>query len=591
MPLLARYISHLALLFVLMPAATLHARLQPGQVVVLANRNSADSLAVARHYAMQRGLTQQQIISLDVPLSETISRSDYESRIVLPLRAALQRTALDTKARALVVTYDLPLRVGAPILTSDESRSLSDAGSHVRAARDLLAKLESSLPKIAVTDSVPPPPSLHASGESPVAAQRAAQDFARIGQAIQSAIHRVQAQAGHAEFSRWEEDLTRLIVQYAGRGAFLPARRDQQEPLDVAVLRQQVEEGERILRMLMTQPRSRQRHELYLWVQQLFGLQGVLALAAAEVDALNSDQADASLDSELSLLWWDRSDYAVAWRTPNPVYIDAPKTAPGGSDPLPLLMVSRIDAPSPLLSMQLVDRAMEAERQGLAGTVYLDARGLAQIDTYGRYDESLGEVAKLLRGQGTLRVRLDNREQRFSEPGEAPDVALYIGWYRLRAYEDAFVFRPGAIGYHMASAEAVSIRADGERGWCRNALLRGITVTLGSVAEPYLDAFPEPAQWIRLLASGRYSLIESYYLANRYVSWRMTLFGDPLYNPWQGRSIRLGKADEDLPIPPADRPIGDPVAMRGALRQKQDALRVRLDQILGEVARHAQPGP
>jgi len=43
-------------------------------------------------------------------------------------------------------------------------------------------------------------------------------------------------------------------------------------------------------------------------------------------------------------------------------------------------------------------------------------------------------------------------------------VALYVGWYRLRHYEDAFAFNLGAIGYHIASGEAVSIHNPQEKG-------------------------------------------------------------------------------------------------------------------------------
>jgi uncharacterized protein (TIGR03790 family) len=175
--------------------------------------------------------------------------------------------------------------------------------------------------------------------------------------------------------------LTRAITQFAGRAAFLPKDRTSEEPLDEAVLRGQVEEGERILRMLMVSPLSSRRQALYLWVEQLFGVQGVLGLAAAEVDALASDQADASFDGELSLLWWDRGMYHVGWRWPNPLYVEAAKRSTGGSGILPVLMVSRVDAPSADLAKQLVDHALEAERQGLNGRVYVDARGLTQTDT------------------------------------------------------------------------------------------------------------------------------------------------------------------------------------------------------------------
>lgn len=54
----------------------------------------------------------------------------------------------------------------------------------------------------------------------------------------------------------------------------------------------------------------------------------------------------------------------------------------------------------------------------------------------------------------------------------------------------------------MASAEAVTVHDRNERGWRKNALERGIAATLGSVGEPYLDAFPEPARFTALLLTG-----------------------------------------------------------------------------------------
>ena len=60
-------------------------------------------------------------------------------------------------------------------------------------------------------------------------------------------------------------------------------------------------------------------------------------------------------------------------------------------------------------------------------------------------------------------------------------------------------------------------------------------MTLGPTGEPYVDAFPLPNEFFALLLTGRYSLAEAYAFTTRYISWRMVLFGDPLYNPWRGR--------------------------------------------------------
>jgi hypothetical protein len=137
----------------------------------------------------------------------------------------------------------------------------------------------------------------------------------------------------------------------------------------------------------------------------------------------------------------------------------------------------------------------------------------------------------------------------------------------------------------MASAEAVSVRDRSERGWCKNALERGITATLGSVGEPYLDAFPEPAEFVKLVLTGKYSLVESYYLTSRYVSWRMVLFGDPLYNPFRSRSMVLPPSSTSLPIAPSDRPLSDTGVQLTRLRRVQEERRAKLVDILLEAER------
>jgi len=305
-----------------------------------------------------------------------------------------------------------------------------------------------------------------------------------------------------------------------------------------------------------------------------------------ELNLLSDEQADASVDSELSLLWWDRRDYPVSWRSLNPFHHAFKRTERPVQRELPVLMVSRLDAPTAKSAMRLVDRAMEVERLGLAGTVYLDARGLqakSTSDTYGRYDQSLRDLHAFITRHSSYKVVLENTEARFHRPGEAPDVALYIGWYRLRQYEDAFTFQPGAIGYHMASAEAVSLHRTGESGWCKNALEHGITATLGSVGEPYLDTFPEPLEFTALLMTGQYSLVESYYLTSRGERWRMLLVGDPLYNPWRSKPAAKRSALAMFPlapVAPSDQTFADPLRTRDDRQLVRERSRIRLDDIL-----------
>jgi uncharacterized protein (TIGR03790 family) len=356
---------------------------------------------------------------------------------------------------------------------------------------------------------------------------------------------------------------------------------DQQTHANLSKLREEVLSAQTAIRVLTDVPSDTNRKQAYQLTERVFGLEGILRLATAEIETYSYKNGDASLDSELTLVWWDRDQYPVAGRFPNPLFHGNASLGNPSPSRLPIIIVSRLDAPTPQLAMDLVDRAMETEQRGLIGRAYIDSRGLQPDGTvgYGYYDQGLRDLADLLRTHSTYPVVLEDTERRFSERGEAPDVAIYAGWYKLRSYEDAFTFNPGSIGYHIASGEAVSIHDPKETGWCKNALERGITVTLGPTGEPYVDAFPLPNEFFALLLTGRYTLAEAYALTTRYISWRMVLFGDPLYNPWRGRGVveeketvlqRLRGRTGTIPIAPFVLPFADPLKARQELKHKRE---------------------
>ena len=144
--------------------------------------------------------------------------------------------------------------------------------------------------------------------------------------------------------------------------------------------------------------------------------------------------------------------------------------------------------------------------------------------------------------------------------------------YLLRnPYEDAFSFNPlERLVTTLPRGRLLAFTyTKKQEGWCKNALERGITITIGPTSEPYLDAFPKPAGFFGLILSGHYSLVEAYYLSTRHMSWRMGLFDDPLYNPWKGNSLaKLQELQESipefrklsaLPIAPSDRSFPAPI--------------------------------
>jgi hypothetical protein len=101
--------------------------------------------------------------------------------------------------------------------------------------------------------------------------------------------------------------------------------------------------------------------------------------------------------------------------------------------------------------------------------------------------------------------------------------------------QPAVEFMPGAFAYHLHSFSACSLRVT-NRYWVGPLLAKGATITMGCVAEPYLEFTPDVATFVsRLLYSG-FSFGEAAYACQRTLSWQTTVVGDPLYRPF-GRNL------------------------------------------------------
>lgn len=249
---------------------------------------------------------------------------------------------------------------------------------------------------------------------------------------------------------------------------------------------------------------------------------------------LAHDESHAAFDSELMLLWWP--DYQRDRWMVNPLYWQVPDLM--RRNWAPVVMTCRIDGPTADVAMRIVSDAVWAEEHGLKGKAYIDARGIrydpaADITgtAYGGYDQSMREAAKLLADEAKLDVKLEDTESLY-EKDSCDDAAIYCGWYSVRNYISCCRFNRGAIAWHLASFEMLSLR-NPQTQWCGNLLLDGACATLGPVAEPYTVAFPKPEEFFGFLVSGEYTLVESYARTSMLTSWMNCLVGDPLYNPYK----------------------------------------------------------
>jgi uncharacterized protein (TIGR03790 family) len=251
-----------------------------------------------------------------------------------------------------------------------------------------------------------------------------------------------------------------------------------------------------------------------------------------DIDRIMGNETGASVDSELSLVLCPVYDL-YRWQ-PNRLRSSESQTL----QTFKTMMVCRLDGPNYGIAQGLIDKAIAAEQKGLAGTAYIDSRGFFRNDAYSYYDQSLRDLAILTRLRTSLTVQEESTAALFPANG-CPQAALYCGWYSLKKYIDSFQFVEGAVGFHIASFEAMSLHDPNSTEWCPALLMHGITATLGPVAEPYLLAFPEPRAFFNELFEGR-CLVEAFYRANPFNSWQMLLLADPLYRPFKRPQANRG---------------------------------------------------
>ena len=317
-----------------------------------------------------------------------------------------------------------------------------------------------------------------------------------------------------------------LLLVYGMPLKVAPAPATAKEKLRQLELRQKREEVEKKLAVLPEKSPERQQ------------LQAKLKKVRDDLAVQSHSRELAAVDSELSLVM--AGDYTLTGWLPNPSYLGYQgkeiKNMPAIS-----YMVARLDGPSPKVVRRLILDSLAAEKTGLTGTAYFDARWprpdpekTPKLQGYGLYDNYIHLAADLVSEKSSLKVVMDDKAELF-QPGDCPDAALYCGWYRLSHYFDAFDWHRGAVGYHIASGQCLTLKKKNGQGWCLGMLRDGVAAVIGPVAEPYVQAFPPPSLFFSLLLDGRFSLAECFALSVPFRSWRMVLVGDPLYRPFAVR--------------------------------------------------------
>jgi uncharacterized protein (TIGR03790 family) len=560
--------ANLVLLCVLALHAPVAAALAPDELLLIANRNDPASVELATFYANARQVPDGHTLGLDLSGGEDVSYEEYETKIVPAVRAHLRENGLHNRVRCLVTFYGTPLRINGKRTTPAEREELAKLREELESARRQLPPIVAGLETLAAEVNADFKPE---TGET----------LDQVGRRADAALRAVAGAlrtTPPAQQAPLVARLAKLVLDFTGPAKVaemfagpLPPGFD--PPGNDPRWRRRVNRARERLDALQDRRFDAQaRAELRTVMGETFGPFSLAHLIQAQIEYLDNDGTAAAFDSELALLWW--TFYSRSRWQLNPLNYKL-KNARSH----PTLMTMRLDAPSDAIVRDMIVAGLKAERDGLRGKFVIDSRGIQlksppdKDDGYAQYDQTLRNLSELVRSRSSMEVLFDERGDVLPRRS-ADDVALYCGWYSLRNYVPACDFNPGAVAFHVASLELVSLHNEKEGGWVAGLLRSGAASSIGAVAEPYLAAFPAADDFFPLLMTGELPLAEAYWRSNPLTSWMMSAIGDPLYTPFKTNPQmkvedlppRLKTALEPMPALnlPATRPATRPSTRRAA---------------------------
>jgi len=526
----------LILCLFIFPAQRIFA-LSPQDIVIVFNANMPESEDVARYYAAKRGVPFSNMASVNVSSSETILRSDFESNMIPEIRPAVIRLKKSGKTPAILLVYGIPLRIKEQAKITHDNQFNLITENKVKEFQNLVLNLSYELDQVIkknqAANTTKTAPRIDDSSSTKNILDRANRSLLKASEYL-SASKQDKRNLGNN--TRAASILIRLgglspiakavfkkVLSNAGKGAQFILGNDNLLQWN-AVLEQQLVE----IPFRGVLPGEAQK--VASIIRMVNGLMGELKFWDDMYKTNNKKMTSASVDSELTMIL-SKPYQTIKW-LPNPFLKNFDKLPGISRIRENRVMVGRLDGPRPELAKRLVDDAIAVEKTGLSGTFYIDARGMKGDSSYSKYDEHLRNLYKFLKEKSTLPVVLDNKSELFPE-NSAPNAALYAGWYSLGKYVDSFKWKKGAVGFHIASAEAKTLKKPGSMVWCKRMIEEGVAATLGPVNEPFLNSFPLPDVFFPLLMSGKLSLLEVYFQSAPFLSWRLILIGDPLYTPFK----------------------------------------------------------
>ncbi|MGE5607997.1 MAG: TIGR03790 family protein, partial [Bacillota bacterium] len=456
--------------------------LEPDEILLLVNQNVAESRSLAEFYCTSRNIPQAHILALDLPRGEDIAHSVYRSQVVPRVREFIQKNGLEDKISCIVTFYGTPLRIGARQTTEEEKQETAALQTQ---QKQLLEQVHTILAS-AEAEAAEFDKQFHpATGNG----------WDQLAPRIDAAISVLAKRASQTSDPRARDQRAKALITtirqlhgLAGVVKTINAPPDEivihQNPqMTLKEVAEQVRQyNSEAVRLQQEASTAAIRTRLREIAGEAMGSVGLIRMVQSQLEYLSPANSVAAFDSELSLLWWNA--YRSSSWLANPLFyyyrdraqINLPRT----------LMVMRLDAPQAGMVRDIILASLKAERDGLKGQVVLDCRGMYPRPGdpnrgYAAYDQSIRNLATLIATKTKLPMLHDESSTPLP-PGSATNVALYCGWYSVRNYIPSCRFSLGAVGFHVASFELISLKNPQETGWVRGLLNDSIAATLGSVA-------------------------------------------------------------------------------------------------------------
>lgn len=180
-------------------------------------------------------------------------------------------------------------------------------------------------------------------------------------------------------------------------------------------------------------------------------------------------------------------------------------------------LVSRLDGPTSQIAVDLVDKALAAERT-------VTARAGAAFFTN---PDFMKECVGAAKRHGVAFVSKDTS---FTKNNSIPeDTMWFFGSGHPYREIRTSPWPDGAVAGFLKSDTLARIRDKKSGYWVQGFLEEGITATYGAAIEPYVQGYTRGDILLDRFWSGRYTFAEAFAMATPTLRWAMIAVGDPLY--------------------------------------------------------------